>query len=154
MAQQISHSDYVVTYAGDTLRGQVRQVSKHHDNIRLFRPGQATREYSATEVRSYGNSSGPEGVSRLLKLQGPPRFVAPLVEGPVSLFAGEDEQQNKRFYLQLPDSAYLIEIPPPHLPAHSSPSNGRLPKLRFWFECFSAAVSVLIQRALGIGSCI
>ncbi|MDO7853278.1 porin family protein [Hymenobacter convexus] len=109
-AQQ-SSSDYLVKTNGDTLRGRV-QLNSGKGTIRLFRPGQPAADFSAGEARSYGGARGPAGVSRLVGRQGTPHFVVPLVEGPVSLFAGENEQRDKRFYLQVPDSSYVIEVQP------------------------------------------
>ncbi|MDO7848176.1 porin family protein [Hymenobacter sp. M29] len=110
-AQQIQ-PNYVVTTTGDTLRGQVQQVGRHFSRVRLHRPGQSPAEYSASEITSFGSGKEPERVSRADGPHSQPRFVQPLVTGYVSLFGGENEQQEKRYYLQVPDSTYLIEVAP------------------------------------------
>lgn len=109
---QSTPPDFIVTTAGDTLRGEVRQIGKHFSKVRLYRPGQAPVQFSAAEATSFGSIRGVESVSRTVAPQGQPQFVKPLVVGPVSLFTGENAQQDKRYYLQIPDSTYLIEVAP------------------------------------------
>ncbi|MBF9144098.1 porin family protein [Hymenobacter properus] len=109
---QKAPSDYVVTTAGDTLRGQVRQVGRHFSRVLLYRAGQASAEFTAADITAFGGAQGIESVSRTVGRNGKPQFVKPLVAGYVNLFAGENDQQEKRYYLQVPDSAYVIEVAP------------------------------------------
>jgi opacity protein-like surface antigen len=107
---QSAQPDFVVTANGDTLRGRIRQVGKEFGPIRLYRPGQEPAVYGPSEARSFGSARGSEGESHTVGKQGKPQFVVPLVKGYVSLFTGENEKREKRYYLQVPDSAYVIEV--------------------------------------------
>ncbi|WP_055562267.1 porin family protein [Hymenobacter sp. AT01-02] len=109
---QRSAPDYIVTTAGDTLRGRIQIFGPQNQMVRLFREGAATAEFSPTEVRSYGDRSGQLGVSISVGPQGAPQFVVPLVQGYVSLYSGENERGKSHFFLQPADSAYLVPVPP------------------------------------------
>ncbi|WP_324677265.1 porin family protein [Hymenobacter sp. GOD-10R] len=111
-AAQHTATDYVVTAAGDTLRGRIQLVGKHAQLIRLYRPGMPAAEFSANQARSYGDASEPIGISKTVGPHGTPQFVRPLVQGYVTLYGGENAQGDKRYYLQPTDSTYLIEVPP------------------------------------------
>ena len=110
-AQRSAAPDYVVTTAGDTLRGHLRRVGSQYQLVRLYRPGQAPADFTPADATSFGSSQGPEKVTRRLTPSAPPRFMTPVVEGPVGLLAGENTRQKPAFFLQLPDSASLVEVP-------------------------------------------
>lgn len=103
-------TDYVVTTAGDTLRGQLRISNQRQ--IRLLRRGQPAQVLTAREVRSAGSTTGPFLVSRPVRGQAEPQFLAPLVQGTVSLFSGVNADKQKRYYVQAQDSAAAVELPP------------------------------------------
>ncbi|WP_375437457.1 porin family protein [uncultured Hymenobacter sp.] len=109
---QKKEQEYVVTTAGDTLRGEVLLIGTQQQTIRLRRPNQPTTDFSPAQATSYGNETGALWVSRPIGPGGTLRFVAPLVRGPVSLYSGEDAGGNKRYFLQPQDSAYVVAIPP------------------------------------------
>lgn len=109
-AQRAAAPDFIITTAGDTLRGTLRQTGKHNRNIRLDRAGQATAGYGAADIASFGSGHQTEGVSRRVGARGGAQFMHPLVRGYVSLYTGKNEQQDRRYYLQLPDSTYVIEV--------------------------------------------
>ncbi|GAA3965482.1 hypothetical protein GCM10022407_09880 [Hymenobacter antarcticus] len=111
-AQRAAGPDYVVTTTGDTLRGHLRQVGRHYQKVRLYRPDQQPTDFSAADIISFGSSQGPEKVARRLDPSAPPRFLTPLAEGTVSLMTGENTRHKSAFFLQLPDSANLVEVPP------------------------------------------
>lgn len=111
-AAQKKEQEYVVTTAGDTLRGQVLLIGTGQQVIRLRQPNQPTADFGPTQVISYGNETGEVWVSRPVGPGGTPRFVAPLVRGPVSLYSGEDEEGKRRYFLQPQDSAYIVLVPP------------------------------------------
>ncbi|MBC6989343.1 porin family protein [Hymenobacter sp. BT491] len=109
-AQRVNQ-DYLVTAGGDTLRGRL-QIPHKLKTVRLFQGGKSISEFTPVEAVSYGDASGPIGVSKRIGPHGPAQFVAPLVLGYVSLYAGDDTKGDHRYYLQAADSAYVIEVPP------------------------------------------
>ena len=88
----------------------MRQTGKHNRNIRLDRAGQATAGYGAADIASFGLGHQTKGVSRRVSARGGAQFMHPLVRDYVSLYTGENEQQDRRYYLQLPDSAHVIKV--------------------------------------------
>jgi len=111
-AAQSAKQDYVVTTAGDTLRGYIQTENKYMQLVRLHRPGVARAKFDATQVSSYGTAAGPMGVSRIVGAHGTSQFMVPLVQGHVNLYSGKNEQGDKRYFLQPADSAYVIEVAP------------------------------------------
>ncbi len=107
-AQRAEALDYLVTTAGDTLRGHIKPTGA--GGVKLYRRGQPTQEFSPAEVRSYGNDHGPIGISQVVGRGGQPRFMSPLVSGYVSLYKGEEERREKQFFVQVPDSGYVREV--------------------------------------------
>ena len=119
VAQRPAKQDYIVTTAGDTLRGQIL-VSGKGKTVQLRQAGGQPIKFGPTEARSYGDAAGVMGVVQTVGPHGTPRFVRPLVQGPVSLYGGENSQGKKSYFLQIPDTTYLVEIPPQtaHLTFH------------------------------------
>jgi hypothetical protein len=119
VAQRPAKQDYIVTTAGDTLRGQIL-VSGKGKTVQLRQAGGQRIKFGPTEARSYGDAAGVMGVVQTVGPHGTPRFVRPLVQGPVSLYGGENSQGKKSYFLQIPDTTYLVEIPPQtaHLTFH------------------------------------
>ena len=111
IAQRPTKQDYVVTTVGDTLRGQIL-VSGNGNTVRLRQADGKRIEFGPTEASSYGDAAGVMGVAQKVGPHGAVQFVAPLVQGPVSLYGGKDSQGKRNYLLQLPDTAYLIEIRP------------------------------------------
>jgi hypothetical protein len=109
---QNKEQGYILTSAGDTLRGNVLFVGPNQQTLRLRRPNQAPADFNATQAASYGDATGALWESRLIGPNGTARFVAPLVRGPVSLYSGKNEAGSQRFFLQPADSAYVVEVPP------------------------------------------
>ena len=109
---QKSPEDYLVTTAGDTLRGRIQQVGKHYDKVRLRRAGTPPADFGPAEITSYGSTDGPIAVSRKVGAHGQPQFLVPLVAGTVRLFSGENDHAQRRFYLQPVDSATVVEVLP------------------------------------------
>ena len=105
--------DYVETTAGDTLRGRIQLGSGPAGQLRLYRPGAAPAAFTARQARSYGNGRTLLKTTRPVgRVDGAPRFLAPLVRGGVSLYAGQNDAGQVRYYLQPADSAYVVEVPP------------------------------------------
>lgn len=149
---QKSQHDYLVKATGDTVRGRIQQVGKHYTKVRLYQNGAAPVEFSAADATSYGSPAGIMGVSRQVGTHGPRQFVTPLVTGYVSVFSGENAQQDKRFYLQQADSAYVVEVSPltaqltyarqlPGCPALEFGSN----KIQDQYRYNAAGVSALVM---------
>ena len=111
MAQRATAPDYVVTTAGDTLRGHLRQVGRHYQQVRLYRAGQPAADFGAADITTVGSLQGPEKVVRRLSRTAPPRFQTLVVQGQVSLLAGDNARAKPTFFLQLPDSTSLLEVP-------------------------------------------
>jgi len=109
-AQKLT-SDFVITSSGDTLRGQTI-FSKRFQQIRLRQPNQPTQTFSASQAAAYGDETGLIRVSKRVDHQENPKFLTPLLNGPVSLYSGENAEGELRFFLQPQDSAYVIEIQP------------------------------------------
>lgn len=110
-AQRYAAPDYVVTTAGDTLRGQLRQVGRHDEKLRLFRPGLPAADFGPTDATSFGSlQGGPEGISRPVGQPGQLQFLKPLVDGPVQLLMGDNEPEQPRYFLQLPGAQALVEV--------------------------------------------
>jgi hypothetical protein len=112
-AQRVGN-DYVVTTAGDTLRGRIRLTGRAATIVQLHQHGQPTTTYTANQLRSYGTghtllrASQPVG-----RPNGKPQLLVPLVRGYMSLYAGKDPVASQvRYYLQPNDSAYVVEVPP------------------------------------------
>lgn len=104
--------DYVVTTAGDTLRGRITVSFKGAGRVTLRQPGQPRARFSPAEARSYGDAVGVMGQSQAVGPRKTQQFMAPLVQGPVSLYGGYNANGAKRYFLQVPDTAYLVEIVP------------------------------------------
>lgn len=111
VAQPSAGPDYVVTTAGDTLRGHLRLMGRHYQQVRLYRAGQPPADFGAADIGAFGSAQGPEKVARRLGSTAPPRFLTPVVEGRVGLLAGENARDKPAFFLQLPDSTSLLEVP-------------------------------------------
>lgn len=109
---QSTGQDYLVTTKGDTLHGRIQLVGGQNKTVRLFRRGQPSADFTPTEAISYGDATGPIGVSKMVGPHGNQQFVTPLIEGYVSLFSVEREGGKAHFLLQPADSTYLIEVPP------------------------------------------
>lgn len=109
---QNEQNNFLITTAGDTLRGRLKEIGKHGNVIRLYRPGLAPAEFSAGEIILYGSKIGVMKVSRKVGSSGAQQFLVPLVTGHLSLFSGENDKQENRFYLQSIDSSRVIEISP------------------------------------------
>lgn len=105
---QRSYQDFVVTTTGDTLRGNL--IISGRAAVKLRQPGGGRAVFSPAEARSYGDKTGVIGLSQTVGVHGQPQFMVPLVQGPVSLFAGIDKQGDKAYFLQVPDTTYLIGI--------------------------------------------
>lgn len=87
-------------------------VGAQQQSIRLRRTDGTTTDFSSKQARSYGNANSVLWVSQPIGPSGALRFVAPLVQGPVSLYSGEDDNGEKRYFIQPKDSAYVVLIPP------------------------------------------
>ena len=107
---QSAKQDYIVTTIGDTLRGRIQLSGKNGDLVRLARSGASLTAFGPAEAQSYGTSAGPMRVSKKSGVDAKPQFMLPLVEGYVRLYKAENEQSEKRYYLQLPGSAYVTEV--------------------------------------------
>lgn len=105
-------SDFVVTNAGDTLRGRIRLKGRSAATLRLYQPQQAPVSFSAATVRSYGIGHTPLRVSQSVGPAGPRRLLVPLVRGYMSLYVGKDTADQVRYYLQPTDTAYVVEVAP------------------------------------------
>lgn len=149
---QKSQQNYLVKSTGDTLRGRIQQVGQHHSKVRLYQKGALPLEFGAVEATSYGSSTGVIAVSKQVGAHGQQQFMVPLVAGLVSLFSGENAEQDKRFYLQPADSAYVIEVSPltaqltyarqlPGCPALEFGSN----KIQDQYRYNAAGVSALVM---------
>jgi len=113
VSAQRTSQDYVVTAKGDTLRGQIQLTGKREQTVTLYRPQQNPISFTAADAISYGDTSGPIGVSKLVGAHGrAPTFVTPLVLGYVSLYSGTNMDGARRFYLQPTDSTYIVEVLP------------------------------------------
>jgi len=112
-AQQ-SRQDYVVTTAGDTLRGRIQLTGRSATVVRLHQQNQPTITYSAADLRSYGIGHTPLRVSLPVgRATGQPQLLVPIVSGYVCLYAGKNPATTQlRYYLQPADSAYVVEVPP------------------------------------------
>jgi Outer membrane protein beta-barrel domain len=110
VAQKTSN-DFVITSSGDTLRGQT-VFSKRLQQIQLRQPNQPVQTFSASQAAAYGDETGPIRVSKRVDHQASPKFLTPLLNGPVSLYSGENAEGELRFFLQPQDSAHVIEIQP------------------------------------------
>ncbi|WP_324677262.1 porin family protein [Hymenobacter sp. GOD-10R] len=124
------YKDYVVTAKGDTLRGQIQLTGKHNQTVVLYRYDQEPSRFTATEASSYGDASGPVGVSKQVGAAGSPMFVTSLVRGYVSLYSGSNADGARRFYLQPADSTHIVEIPPVFTPLVLLPLLPNCPALR------------------------
>ncbi|AHJ98468.1 porin family protein [Hymenobacter swuensis] len=111
VAAQKTSNDFVITSSGDTLRGQT-VFSKRLQQIQLRQPNQPVQTFSASQAAAYGDETGPIRVSKRVDHQANPKFLTPLLNGPVSLYSGENAEGELRFFLQPQDSAYVIEIQP------------------------------------------
>jgi|GEM_PF-2622908 len=110
-AQAPAH-DYVVTTAGDTLRGNIQFPGRELTTIRLYRPGVAATTLTAAEVASYGDAAGPIGVSLPVGATGASaQLMNLLVRGHVSLYSRPNAEGKKTYFLQPPESAYVVEVP-------------------------------------------
>ncbi|TGD79733.1 porin family protein [Hymenobacter wooponensis] len=110
---QRAGNDYIVTTAGDTLRGRLQLTGSRLQTLILRRTGQAPTTFSPTAVVSYGDENSLLGQSKLI---GPhastPEFVTPLVQGYTSLYVGQTDNGKQVFYIQPADSTYLVAVPP------------------------------------------
>jgi hypothetical protein len=111
---QRPNTDYVVTTAGDTLRGRIQLTGRAATVVHLHQRGQPTTTYTASQIRSYGTGRTPLRVSKPVgQPAGRPQLLVPLVRGYMSLYAGKDSTASQvRYYLQPADSAYVVEVPP------------------------------------------
>jgi hypothetical protein len=112
-AQRLGN-DYVVTTAGDTLRGRIRLTGRAATIVQLHQLGKPTITYTANQLRSYGTGHTLLRISQPVgKPAGKPQLLVPLVRGYMSLYAGKDSVASQvRYYLQPTDSAYVVEVPP------------------------------------------
>ena len=81
-------------------------------SIQLRRADGERIKLGPTEARSYGDAAGVMGVTRNVGPHGAPQFVVPLVQGPVSLYSGANSRGEGSYFLQVPDTTYLIEVKP------------------------------------------
>jgi len=109
---QKAKQDFVVTTAGDTLRGEIMLLGKNQQTLRLYQPNATAIEFTPAQVRSYGDEKGAFGVSKPLGKGAAPSFVTLLVEGYTSLYEGYTAQGDKRLFIQPTDSTYAVELPP------------------------------------------
>ena len=103
---------YVVSLAGDTLRGRVLRAGP--SAIALHRPDGVTT-YSSAQVRAFGDASGEVYETRPVRSADgaeAPRFVRLLLPGPGQLFTGQSKEAPTRFYLLAPSSSVLYELLP------------------------------------------
>ena len=107
---QSTPPDYVVTTAGDTLRGNLQLLGKQYTRVRLHRDGMAPTEYGPMEAAAYGSTAGPFAVSKVVGRGGKRQFMFPLVHGPASLYLGTTANQDEGYYLQAPDSSYVVAV--------------------------------------------
>lgn len=112
-AQRVG-SDYVVTAAGDTLRGRIQLAGRAATIVQLRQQHQPPTTYTATELRSYGSGHTPLRISQPMgRAEGQRQLLVPVVRGYMSLYAGKDPVAvQQRYYLQPADSAYVVEVPP------------------------------------------
>ncbi|MET4109124.1 porin family protein [Hymenobacter sp. UYP22] len=136
-AQRLT-SDFLVTSAGDTLRGQV-SFNKRLQEVRLKLPNQSGQTFTPTQAIAYGDETGPIRVSKAVHRQAAPKFLVPLLRGPVSLYSGENADGETRYFLQPVDSAYVVEI---------QPRTPRLAYLRVMPGCAKLDFSNLIIESL------
>lgn len=109
---QRTDQDYLVTSTGDTLRGRVLVFSKGAGHVALKRKKTPSVRFEAAQLQSFGDQQ--EVLGRTLPV-GPHQtlqLVTPLVQGPVSLYGGRGADGKKGYFLQTPDSAYLVEVAP------------------------------------------
>lgn len=111
LSAQKQTPDFLVTAAGDTLRGQV-SFNKRLQEVQFKQSGQPTQTFTATQAVAYGDETGTIRVSKAVHRQAAPKFLAPLLQGPVSLYSGENADGETRYFLQPADSAYVVEIQP------------------------------------------
>jgi len=107
-------ADYVVTTAGDTLRGRIQLTGRAATVVHLHQRQHPTITYTASQLSSYGTGHTPLRVSKPVgRPAGKPQLLVPLVRGYMSLYAGKDLVASQmRYYLQPADSAYVVEVPP------------------------------------------
>ena len=111
-AAQRSGDDFVVTTAGDTLRGRIQLVGKFSQTLRLYQPGTTPATFTASQVRSYGTGHTALKVSKNVSARGGARLLVPLVHGYVDLYAGPNAEGVLRYYLQPIDSSHVVEVAP------------------------------------------
>lgn len=87
-------------------------VGAQQQIIRLRQSNGTTADFTPKQAHSYGNDNGALWVSQPIGPGGAPQFVAPLVQGPVSLYSGEDATGKKHYFIQPKDSAYVVLVPP------------------------------------------
>jgi hypothetical protein len=107
---QTRPTGYVVTLAGDTVRGTVRQAGP--TAITLRRPEGVTN-YTPAQARAFAFSPDEAYESRLVRTAGgteAPQFVRLLVPGPAQLFTGQAAEAPYHFYLQNAASPLLYEL--------------------------------------------
>ncbi|SET11422.1 porin family protein [Hymenobacter actinosclerus] len=107
---QSSGQDYVLTTAGDTLRGRIKITQKPVKTVWLYRTGQPADSFTANQLRGYGDPKGLLETTRQVGPHGKKEFVSALVTGYVSLFIGVTSDGTNRFFLQPADSAYVVEV--------------------------------------------
>ncbi|KAA9327140.1 PorT family protein [Hymenobacter busanensis] len=128
---QRAATGYVVTAAGDTIRGVVSQkaAEARAQQVRLTPANGPTTTYAAAELRSY---SATRQDLLLSKSVGPKaQFVKPLVLGYASLYTGVNPAGDLRFYLQAPDSTGLQELTPGQVQLQLHRTLGGCPSLHF-----------------------
>jgi Outer membrane protein beta-barrel domain len=72
-----------------------------------------SKRFVASEIQSYGDQNGVLGKTLLVSPQQIPQLVRPLVTGPISLYSGRGADGKKGYFLQSPDSTYLVQIADP-----------------------------------------
>lgn len=119
-AQASYQPGYVVTLAGDTVRGQVQEVSARRNSVLCrFRPvaDGPTTDYTPASLRAYGMRPGATYLARAVPpadsaLAAPrPVFLEVLVPGPVQLYSSRERAGNTRFFITVGDpGARLREL--------------------------------------------
>ncbi|RSK44281.1 porin family protein [Hymenobacter perfusus] len=110
-AQRIDQ-DYLVTASGDTLHGRVLVSEKGVGHVTLKRRNTPSTRFEAAELLSFGDQKGVISQTLPVGSKKTPQLVTPLVQGPVSLYGGRGADGKKGYFLQSPDSAYLVQVVP------------------------------------------
>lgn len=119
-AQASYQPGYVVTLAGDTVRGQVQEVSARRNSVVCrFRttPTDATTDYTPAALRAYGIRQGatyqvravPNADSASAAGAGRQLFLEVLVQGPAQLYSSREQAGHTRYFVAVGGPATRIQ---------------------------------------------